>query len=136
MSHEGADAAAALKINAAFYDAFARASLAAMDSIWAQQEPVLCTHPGGHTLRGRVAVMASWQNLFHGGSPRIRFSGEGVVLVRGLAFVNCLEHIADKTLAATNILVWEAGGWRFVCHAAGMVSGPTTRKGTDTEIRH
>ncbi len=136
MSREGADAVAALELNAAFYDAFARSDLEAMDAIWSRDEAVSCTHPGGRTLQGRVAVMGSWQNLFSGGSLDIRYSGDSATLVRGLAFVNCLEHIEDKTLVATNILVWESGSWRFVCHVAGVISEAAPLRGAPSGVLH
>ena len=124
MSGESADAALALKSNQAFYEAFSSGDLAAMDDLWATHEPVVCVHPGGAPLHGRIAVMASWQSLFEHGPPPVRCSDQRVVLVRGLAFVSCLEHIGPTILAATNTLVWEGGRWRLAFHQAGVMSDP------------
>ena len=87
MSRESADAIAALRVNAAFYSAMAAGDLAAMDAVWARDEPVLCIHPGGPPLQGRVEVMASFRSLFDAVAPPIEFSRDAVSLVRGLAFV-------------------------------------------------
>lgn len=124
MSRESQDAITALRANAALYDAIASGDLQAMDAIWARDEPVLCIHPGGPPLQGRVAVMASWSEIFDGAPPPISYSQDSVSLVRGVAFVNCLEHLGETTLAASNVLVWEGGAWRIILHTAGIV-GPT-----------
>ena len=126
MSGESADAALALKSNEAFYEAFVSGDLSAMDELWATHEPVVCVHPGGTPLHGRLVVMASWQSLFEHGPPPIRCSDQRVVLVRGLAFISCLEHIGETILAATNTLVWEGGRWRILFHQAGVISDPET----------
>ncbi len=122
MSRESADAIAALRVNAAYYAALTDGDLAAMDAIWARDEPVLCIHPGGTPLQGRVAVMASFRSVFEGGGPPIEYSQDAVSLVRGIAFVNCLEHLADNTLAVSNVLVWEGGQWRMLQHVASLMS--------------
>jgi len=122
MSRESADAIAALRVNAAFYSAMAAGDLAAMDAVWARDEPVLCIHPGGPPLQGRVEVMASFRSLFDAVAPPIEFSRDAVSLVRGLAFVNCIEHLGEASLAASNVLVWEGGEWRFVQHVASAMA--------------
>ena len=126
MSRESQDAIAALRVNAAFYAALADGDLHAMDEIWARDEAVLCIHPGGAPLQGRIAVMASWSELFAGGAPPISYSNDSVSLIRGLAFVNCLEQLGDTVLSASNILVWEAGAWRMVQHTAGILASVTS----------
>jgi ketosteroid isomerase-like protein len=122
MSREAADAVAALRVNTAFYTAIAGSDLAGMDLVWAREEPVLCIHPGGAPLQGRIAVMASWNDIFERGRPPIVHSQDSVSLIRGIAFVNCLEHIGDTVLSASNILVWESSAWRMVQHTAGVLT--------------
>lgn len=122
MTREAADAIAALRVNTAFYTAMASGDLTEMDAVWARDEPVLCIHPGGAPLQGRVAVMASWNEIFERGGPPIVHSQDSVSLIRGIAFVNCLEHIGDTTLSASNILVWESSAWRMVQHTAGVLT--------------
>lgn len=126
MSRESEDAISALRVNQAFYTAIADGDLRAMDELWARDEPVLCIHPGGPPLQGRIAVMASWSEIFDGGAPPIRYSQDTVSLIRGIAFVNCLEHLADTTLATSNVLVWESSAWRLIQHCAGVVSRAET----------
>jgi hypothetical protein len=122
MSREAEDAISALRTNDALYAAIASGDLRAMDGLWARDEPVLCIHPGGPPLQGRIAVMASWSEIFDRGAPAISYSRDSVSLIRGVAFVNCLEHLGDTTLAASNVLVWESAAWRIVQHTAGILS--------------
>jgi len=117
-----ADESAAREANAAFYAAFRQGDLEAMDALWARDEPVLCAHPGGGTIHGRIAVIASWHSLFTHGPPPIDHSDDRVTIIRGMAFVSCVEHIADRRLGATNVFVWEQGRWRLVLHSAGLLS--------------
>ncbi len=126
MSRESSDAIAALRVNAAFYAAIADGDFAALDELWARDEPVLCIHPGGPPLEGRLAVMASFQALFEEGAPPIEYSQDAVSLVRGLAFVNCVEHLGGARLAASNVLVWEGGQWRMLQHVASAMRADAT----------
>jgi hypothetical protein len=109
---------AALEANSRFYEVFADGDSDAMDGLWATTTPVLCTHPGSETLHGRDVVMRSWNEILDR-PPPIAHSGGQVAIIRGVAFVSCLEHIGDGTLAATNIFVWEDQEWRLVHHQAG-----------------
>ncbi len=122
MSREAEDAISALRVNQALYAAIADGDLRGMDELWARDEPVLCIHPGGAPLQGRIAVMASWSEIFDGGAPPISYSQDTVSLIRGVAFVNCLEHLGDTTLAASNVLVWESSAWRIIQHTAGVLT--------------
>ena len=112
---------AALAANAEFYDALASGNYGAMDELWAATTPVLCTHPGTPALHGREAVMESWRDVLSS-PPPVTCSSSRVAVVRGLAFVTCLEHIGDGTLAASNVFVWENRSWKLVHHQSGALS--------------
>ncbi len=124
MSKATSDQAAALLANAEFYAAFSSGDFSAMDALWSTVETVLCVHPGQKPVVGRAAVMNSWRDLFDLGGTPIRFDRDSVVMIRGLAFVSCLEYLGDVLLSATNVFVWEAGAWRLVLHNAGAVADP------------
>ena len=51
---------------AAFYDAFERADLAAMMAVWAEADDVVCVHPSGPRLVGFEAVREGWAQIFSG----------------------------------------------------------------------
>ena len=54
-----------------FYDAIARADLDALMNLWAEDEEIICIHPGGQPLSGHHAIRVSWQQIF-ASNPRFR----------------------------------------------------------------
>src|SRR5260221_8685360 len=80
----------------AFYDAFERGDLAAMMSVWAEAESVVCIHPQGPRLVGFEAVRESWAQIFSGGNSRLRmrtvepckFSGQSVAGHAGIEILS------------------------------------------------
>lgn len=113
-----------LAANQAFYDAFARRDLAAMERIWAREAPVACTHPGWDALHGRADVLESWRAIIEGGgSPEIRCARARAVVLGDVAFVTCQEIVPGGRLIATNVFVREEGRWLIAHHHAGPL-GP------------
>ena len=114
-----------LRVNEAFYAAFAAKDAEAMTAVWARRAPVACVHPGWHALHGRDAVLASWRSILSGpGAPPITCT-EAVAHVLGdTAFVICVERIPGVELVATNVFVREDNQWRMLHHhASSMVRG-------------
>ncbi len=116
---------AALRANAAFYDALARGHHDQMAGLWATTTPVSCIHPGGPPIRGLAPILESWRHIFKN-PPEIHFSDAEVQMIRGLAVVTCFEHIEETRLAATNLFVWEKGQWAIACHQSGPVQSSQT----------
>ncbi|HZT89561.1 MAG TPA: nuclear transport factor 2 family protein [Stellaceae bacterium] len=124
------DADAVLAANLEFYRAFGTRDVAAMDRLWARLAPVTCVHPGWGALRDRDSVMASWRDILgNPAAPRIVCFDEQVFLHGDAALVLCEEELDGGTLAASNLFVREAGGWRLAHHHAGQILGrqPTRR---------
>ena len=113
----------------AFYQAFERQDLNAMMAAWADDEDIVCVHPGGTRVVGFDAVRNAWEQLF-GGDTKLSFRLEHIVVLEtvGLAMQSAIEHIhsADGTArgaaAATNVFLRTPSGWRMVCHHASPVS--------------
>jgi ketosteroid isomerase-like protein len=125
---------AVLATHAEFYAAFERADFDAMSRVWADDEGVVCVHPGAEPIRGHSAVMRSWLALM-ANAPYIQFfltDVEGSV-VGDVASVTCTENVlsagADTPLgvfaggsaAATNVFRRTADGWRLWVHHASPV---------------
>jgi ketosteroid isomerase-like protein len=109
-----------LAANQAFYDAFARRDLVAMERIWAREAPVACTHPGWDALHGREDVLESWRAIIEGGgSPDICCVRPRAVVLGDVAFVTCQEVVPGGRLIATNLFVKEDGRWLIAHHHAG-----------------
>ena len=116
----------------AFYDAFERASLAAMMAVWAEADDVVCVHPQGPRLVGFEAVRESWMQIFASGATlRLRttevhrFDGQSVAVRSVVENVSGLgENAPVSTVCATNVYELTEGGWRMVVHHASPLASP------------
>ena len=66
---------------AAFYEALEKADLEAMMAVWADDDDIVCVHPGGMRLAGVEQVRESWRQIFSGGSTT-RISGSASMAAR------------------------------------------------------
>ncbi|HVE48375.1 MAG TPA: nuclear transport factor 2 family protein [Casimicrobiaceae bacterium] len=108
----------------AFYQAFEAKDVDAMMSAWADDEEIVCIHPGGPRLVGYDAVRASWERIFTA-QGKIAFRLDELVTIEtvGLALQSALEELsagegAQATAIATNVFMRTPSGWRMVCHHA------------------
>jgi ketosteroid isomerase-like protein len=117
----------------AFYQAFENRDLDAMMAAWADDEEIVCVHPGGTRHVGYEAVRAAFEQIFAGDS-KLRFRLDDVVMLEtvGLALQSGVEHVyaGDATLrgvvVATNVFMRTPSGWRLVCHHASPAPAQTT----------
>ena len=113
----------------AFYHAFETQDIDAMMATWADDEEIVCVHPGGARVVGYDAVRSTWEQLFSG-ETKLTFRLEQIVVLEtvGLAMQSAIEHVytADGTArgaaAATNVFMRTPSGWRMVCHHASPVT--------------
>jgi ketosteroid isomerase-like protein len=113
-------------IEAAFYEALASADIDALMACWADEDDIVCIHPGGPRLVGGAAIRASFDAIFANGSIRVR--PQHVRSVETLASVvhSLVERIEVMTpegpgqahVIATNVYQRFAQGWRLVAHHA------------------
>ena len=117
----------------AFYQAFEAKDLDAMMSTWAEDEEIVCVHPGGARMIGYDAVRSGWEQIF-AGEARLSFRLEEVVSIEtvGLAMQSSVEQItlgkdgsAHGTAIATNVFLRTPSGWRMVMHHASPAPGLT-----------
>jgi ketosteroid isomerase-like protein len=117
----------------AFYEAVEARDVEAMMAVWADDEDIVCVHPGGPRLVGFESVRASWEHLF-GGGQRLRFHLEAPVVFEtvGMAVQTVIEYIVidDEprprgVAIATNVFLRTPTGWRMVMHhSSSMPSAP------------
>lgn len=120
--------ATAEQAEAAFYKAIEQADVLAMMSVWAEDEDIVCVHPGGQRLLGVDAVRESWRRIFAAG-PRMRFSLLNVYshASRTLSIHNLYERIVVGTdprqhlVLATNVYILGSSGWRMLVHHASAL---------------
>ena len=51
----------------AFYDALSRADIEALMALWAEDEEIICIHPGSVRLVGHATIRASFEAIFERG---------------------------------------------------------------------
>ena len=112
-------------VSQAFYQAFEARDIDAMMATWAEDEDIVCIHPGGGRHVGYEAVRTSFEQLFSG-DVRLTFQVDQPVLIEtvGLAMQSAVEHLrageegARGAAIATNVFMRTPSGWRIVCHHA------------------
>jgi ketosteroid isomerase-like protein len=124
------DQEAVAAANKAFYAAFEARDLDAMSKLWEHSDRIVCTHPGWASLRGWGQVAASFFALFQN-AQHLQFilTKESAQVVGDMAWVtvdeNILQSTSATTVAALNLFVRTAEGWRMVAHHASPVSDST-----------
>ncbi|HEV8552495.1 MAG TPA: nuclear transport factor 2 family protein [Casimicrobiaceae bacterium] len=110
----------------AFYQAFEAKDVEAMMATWAEDEDIVCVHPGGTRLVGYEAVRIGWEQLF-AGETKLSFRLDEIVVIEtvGLAMQSAVEHVtvgndtkARGAAIATNVYLRTPSGWRIVVHHA------------------
>ena len=110
----------------AFYRAFEARDIDAMMAAWAEDEDIVCVHPGGPRLVGYDAVRGGWEQLF-AGDTELSFKLDEIVVIEtvGLALQSAIEHVTlgeepkpRGAAIATNIFLRTPSGWRLVVHHA------------------
>jgi ketosteroid isomerase-like protein len=125
----GEDRDGVLEANRAFYRAFARRDIAALEELWANATPVACLHPGQAPLFERAAIMESWQAIFRNpGTPtEIRIVEDRVVVRGRMGIVICREVFSRAHLLATNMFVREGDAWKIAHHQSAAAPPPKDR---------
>jgi ketosteroid isomerase-like protein len=115
---------------AAFYDAIGRADIEAVMSLWADDEDIVCIHPGAPRLVGHSAIRSSWEQIFEQGAVHIRPVQLHVTQNMMTSVHNIIEEVhrtnskqRDIHILATNVYMKTPLGWRIVSHHASVVPG-------------
>ncbi|PHV04209.1 DUF4440 domain-containing protein [Janthinobacterium sp. BJB412] len=119
----------AVEVETAFYDALNRADVDALMALWADDEEIVCIHPGGPRLIGHAAIRASWSALLEHGGLHILPSQ----LHETHNLMSSVHTVIEGTsaasgeaahLLATNVYVKTPRGWRIVLHHVSVGPGP------------
>jgi ketosteroid isomerase-like protein len=123
------------EVESAFYEAFERADLSTLMSIWAEQDELVCIHPQGPRLVGFDAIRDSFAQIFAAGiSLRVRIDYGHQYQSQALAVHCVVEHIevigeknSPPPINATNVYAYTDDGWRLIAHHAspGETAGDT-----------
>lgn len=118
------DRAALLAANEAFYDAFQRCDLGAMEAVWAQRSNDVCVHPGWEIHRGWAQIRDTFRRILTNGQPlRFELSDVDVEIVGAIGRVTAVENIYTPDgqrlvgrVACTNLFLRDGDGWRMTLH--------------------
>lgn len=113
-------------IEAAFYDALQAGDIDQLMACWADEDDIVCVHPGGPRLVGAAAIRAAFEGMFANGAVHAYPERVRKVESLGAAIHNVLERVdlvtAEGTqrawVVATNVYFKTAQGWRLVAHHA------------------
>lgn len=128
----------------AFYEALESADLDAMMEVWAEDEEIVCIHPGGPRLAGYDQVRAGWAQIF-GSGQRLKVHLSNPVVLSGmmLSIHSVHENITvagearpRAPVAATNVYLRTGNGWRLLLHHASPVPQAQQRAADSPKILH
>lgn len=119
----------AAEVESAFYDALNRADVEALMALWADDEEIVCIHPGGPRLIGHRAIRESWSIILEHGGLHIMPSQlhETHNLMSSVHTV--VEGVTAASgepahLVATNAYAKTPKGWRMVSRHVSVAPGP------------
>ena len=128
------------EIEAAFYEALQAGDLERLMACWANEEDIICVHPGGPRLIGAVAIRNSFEIMFSHGP--IRSFPERLHKLETItsAVHNLIERVEIYTadgaqiafVTSTNVYMRTAQGWRMVAHHASPGTPPEIHSDIDT----
>lgn len=114
------------EIEAAFYEALQNADIARLMGCWADEDEIVCVHPGGPCLVGGAAIRAAFEAMFANGRVQVRPERVRRVGALASAVHSVLERVELLTaegsrhawVVATNVYHKTPQGWRLVAHHA------------------
>jgi ketosteroid isomerase-like protein len=109
-----------------FYEALQRGDIDKLMACWADEDDIVCVHPGGARLLGAGAIRAAFDMMFTNGSIQVRAEKVHRVESLGSSVHSVLERIEVLTdegprhayVIATNVYQKTPQGWRMVAHHA------------------
>lgn len=111
---------------AAFYDALQHADIDRLMACWADEDDIVCVHPGGPRVLGHAAIRTAFDAMFANGAvmaypEKVRRLEAGHCSVHSV--VERVEVMGDDGpqvawVVATNVYAKTAQGWRLVAHHA------------------
>ena len=119
-------------VEAAFYEALQAGDIEQLMACWADEDDIVCVHPGGPRLLGAGAIRAAFESMFANGTVRAR----PVQVHRVVALSSAVHSVAEQVevmlpdglhqavVLATNVYHKTPEGWRMVAHHASPGVAP------------
>ncbi|WP_332776816.1 YybH family protein [Polaromonas sp.] len=127
-------------IAAAFYEALQSGDIDKLMACWADEDDIVCVHPGSSRLVGAGAIRAAFDAMFANGSIQVRPEKVRKVESMSSSVHSVLERIVVMTedgprhayVIATNVYQKTAQGWRMVAHHASPGTPREVQEISDT----
>ena len=108
----------------AFYDALQKGDIEKLMACWADEDEIVCVHPGGPRLLGAGAIRSAFEAMFANGSIQAHAEKVRIIEAMGASVHSVLERIEVMTaegprhayVIATNVYQKTAQGWRMIAH--------------------
>ena len=127
-------------VEAAFYQALQNAEIEKLMACWADEDDIVCIHPGGPRVVGATAIRATFEAMFANGSIRAWPERVRKIVSVASAVHNLLEKVEvlspegprQAWVIATNVYHRTAQGWRLVAHHASPGTPSEIQEVSDT----
>ena len=111
-------------VEASFYEALQSADIDRLMACWADEDDIVCVHPGGPRLMGPGSIRAAFDAMFANGTIRAQAEKVRKVETMSASVHSVLERIEVMTeegprhayVIATNVYHKTVQGWRMVAH--------------------
>ena len=133
-------------VEAQLYEALQQGDIERLMALWADDDEIVCVHPGGARVIGPAAIRASFEAIFANGGIRMRPEQVHRIHQVGIAVHHLVEGLEmagqggphKAWVLATNVYLKTAQGWRLVAHHAspGMATEPPTHGGEPPSTLH
>ena len=118
------DTTSADDIETGFYEAFQSGDIDKLMACWADEDDIVCVHPGGARLLGAGNIRAAFDAMFVHGSIQVKAEKVHRVVSLNCSVHSVLERIEILTdegprhayVIATNVYQKTLQGWRMVAH--------------------
>ncbi|MDP1647168.1 MAG: nuclear transport factor 2 family protein [Rubrivivax sp.] len=134
------------EVEAQFYEALQRGDIERLMALWADDDEIVCVHPGGTRAIGGAAIRASYEAIFARGGIPVRPEHVRRVAVLGCALHHLVERIEvpgekgpkSAWVIATNLYLKTTQGWRLASHHAspGLAHEPPAFGGETPSTLH
>lgn len=131
---------------AQFYEALQRGDIERLMAVWADDDEIVCVHPGGSRIIGHAAIRASFEAIFANAPVPIQPAHVHRLHTLGSAVHHLAERVDVQTdegpqtvwALATNVYVKTAQGWRMAAHHAspGTLGEPPPTVGESPATLH
>ena len=126
----------------AFYEALQCGDIEKLMACWADEDDIVCVHPGGARLIGAAAIRAAFDTMFANGNIQARVEKLRMVECMGASMHSVLERIEVLTtegphhayVIATNVYMKMGEGWRMVVHHASPGTPREMLEGCNTPL--